>query len=75
MTKAQYKILQPYEKHFNTASNNYIHGIYHSDIVILLPIYNAIGGTLTNMNCSDCILTMFKVLGREYNKYKNKYGK
>lgn len=75
MTKTQYKTLKPYEKHFATAANNYIHGVYHSDIVILLPIYNTMGGKLTNMNCSDCILTMFKTLGREYNKYKKKYEK
>ena len=73
MTKEQYKILKPYEKHFLSAQNNYIHGVYHSDVVALLPIYNSIGGKLTNMNCSDCLLTMFKALGREYNKYKNRY--
>lgn len=75
MTKEQYKILKPYEKHFNTAKNSYIHGVYQSDISTLLPIYASLGGKLSNPNCSDCVLTMFRVLGREYEKYKKRYGK
>lgn len=69
MTATQFKTLEPYEKHFATAANSYIHGIYHSDITLLEPIYTQLGFRLDNVNCADCILTMFKRLGKAYNEY------
>jgi hypothetical protein len=70
MTAEQFKVLSKYEKHFKTAEASYIRGIYHSDIIVLSPIYNALGYSIDNINCPDCILTMFKRLAKEYNKYK-----
>ena len=72
MTKKEYEVLSKYEKHFKTAEASYIHGIYHSDIILLTPIYNSIGYSLDNINCADCILTMFKRLSKEYKKYGGK---
>ena len=43
MTQDQYKVLSKYEQHFKTAELSYIRGIYHSDIIILTPIYNSLG--------------------------------
>lgn len=75
ITKEQYKELKPYEQHFKTAQLGYIRGVYHSDIQSVLPIYSKLGHKLSNPNCADCVLTMFKVLGVEYDKYKNKEDK
>lgn len=72
ITKEQYKTLKPFEQHLKTASLGYIRGVYHSDIQMVLPIYSKLGYKLTNPNCADCVLTMFKVLGNEYNKYIKK---
>lgn len=75
ITKEQFKTLQPFERHLKTARLGYIRGVYHSDIQMVLPIYSKLGYKLTNPNCADCVLTMFKVLGNEYDKYKNKENK
>jgi hypothetical protein len=72
ITKEQFKTLQPFERHLKTARLGYIRGVYHSDIQMVLPIYSKLGHKLTNPNCADCVLTMFKVLGDEYNKYIKK---
>lgn len=68
LTKTDLKTLQPYESHFKTAKLGYIRGIYHSDIQLLLPLYNKLGYKLNNPNCADCILVMFKKLGEAYDK-------
>ena len=75
LTKEQYKTLTPYEQHFTTAKLGYIRGVYHSDIQSVLPVYSSLGYKLTNPNCADCVLVMFKTLGIEYEKYKKRYGK
>ena len=72
ITKEQYKTLQPFEQHLKTAKLGYIRGVYHSDIQTVLPIYSKLGDKLSNPNCADCVLTMFKVLGNEYDKYIKK---
>ena len=72
ITKEQYKTLQPFEQHLKTAKLGYIRGVYHSDIQTVLPIYSKLGHKLSNPNCADCVLTMFKVLGNEYDKYIKK---
>lgn len=71
MTKEQYNILKQYEKHFSTARYGYVRGIYSSDIQLVSPIYAQLGYKLSNPNCGECILVMFKNLGIEYNKYIN----
>lgn len=68
LTKAQIKILEKYESHFQTAKNGYIRGIYYADIQEVLPVYTALGYKLSNPNCGECVLTMFKQLGEAYNK-------
>jgi hypothetical protein len=74
ITKEQFKTLQPFEQHLKTAKLGYIRGVYHSDIQMVLPIYHKLGYKLANPNCADCVLTMFKVLGNEYDKYIKKNG-
>lgn len=73
LTKTQYNTLKKYENHFKTAQHGYIRGVYYNDIQDVLPIYTALGQKLTNPNCGDCVLVMFKHLGIEFNKAKNKY--
>lgn len=75
LTKSQFNILRKYEQHFKTAKNGYIRGVYYNDIQEVLPIYTALGYKLTNPNCGDCVLVMFKQLGEHYNKSINKYNK
>lgn len=72
ITKEQYETLQPFEQHLKTAKLGYLRGVYHSDIQTVLPIYSKLGHKLSNPNCADCVLTMFKVLGNEYDKYIKK---
>ena len=72
ITKEQYRTLQPFEQHLKTAKLGYLRGVYHSDIQTVLPIYSKLGHKLSNPNCADCVLTMFKVLGNEYDKYIKK---
>ena len=75
ITKEQFNTLQLFEQHFTTAKLGYIRGVYHSDIQAVLPIYSKLGYKLTNPNCADCVLVMFKTLGIEYEKYKKRYAK
>lgn len=72
LTSEQISILSNYEHHFQTASSNYLRGIYHDDIQTLSPIYESLGKTLRNQNCASCVLEMFKILGREYYKSTKK---
>jgi hypothetical protein len=70
LNKKQIKILEPYSHHFQTAKLGYIRGIYYSDIQSVLPIYTELGYRLTNPNCGECVLVMFKKLGEIFEKYK-----
>lgn len=74
LTKNDFEILERYTSDFRNASNGFIRGIYHSDVILLLPIYKSIGYELSNPSCSDCVLTMFKRLGTYYEKNKEIYG-
>lgn len=74
LTKSDLEILGKYETDFRNAKNGFIRGIYHSDVVLLSPIYKSIGYELSNPSCSDCILTMFKRLGTYYENNKDIYG-
>ena len=71
LNKQQIKSLEQYEPHFKTAKNGYIRGVYYNDISAVLPIYTALGYKLTNPNCGECVLTMFKQLADAYYKSIN----
>lgn len=73
LTKEQYAILSSYTKHLNSAKCDYIRGVYSRDIETVRPIYESLGNKLTSPNCSYCVLQMFKVLAREYDKYTERY--
>lgn len=73
ISKDDFKTLEKYENDFRNAVNGYIRGIYQSDVLLLMPIYKKMGYDLSNPNCSDCVLGMFKRLANEY--YKIKEGK
>ena len=75
INKEQYQILSQYETHFRTSKHGYIRGVYSSDVITVTPIYNSLGHKLSNPNCSDCVLAMFKILGEEYEKYNKRYGR
>lgn len=75
LSKEQYKTLSQFEQHFQTAKHGYIRGVYSSDVITVAPIYSSLGYTLSNPSCSDCVLTMFKILGNEYEKYNKRYGR
>ena len=75
INKEQHKILSQFEPHFKSAKLGYVRGVYSSDITVLAPIYNSLGYKLSNPNCSGCVLTMFKTLGEEYEKYNKRYGR
>lgn len=74
LTKNDFEILDKYAVNFRNARNGFIRGVYHSDIVLLSPIYKSIGYELSNPSCSDCVLTMFKRLGTYYENNKEIYG-
>lgn len=75
ITKEQHKILSQFEDHFKTSKLGYIRGVYSSDVITVTPIYHSLGHRLTNPNCSECVLNMFRVLGEEYDKYTKRYGR
>lgn len=75
LSKAEYRALQPYSRHLKSSQNGYIRGVYHSDVQAVLPIYTKYGYKLSNPNCADCVLSMFKKLGEMYREYENKQNK
>lgn len=75
ISKEQYKTLSQFERHFKTAKLGYVRGVYSGDVITVTPIYHSLGHHLANPNCSECILSMFKILGDEYEKYIKRYGR
>jgi len=73
LTKEQFAILKPYESHFETSKCDYVRGLYHKDVVVLEPVYNALGYRLESASCPTCVLGMVKVLAQHYYLYKNRY--
>lgn len=66
LSKKQISILKPYECHFKSAQSGYIRGVYQVDINIMQPIYESLGFHLGSPNCSQCVLTMCRDLGKIY---------
>lgn len=75
LSKEQYKVLIPYEDRFNQAKCDYVRGLYRDDVTIIEKVYNDLGYHLESSTCPSCILTMMKIVGEFFDKYKNRYYK
>lgn len=66
LTAQDKKILSNYELHLKRATQGYTLGLQSSQITQLETIYEKLGHSLHSRSCSGCILTMLKILAKEY---------
>lgn len=66
LTSQDKKILSNYELHLKRATQGYTLGLQSGQITQLETIYGKLGHSLHSRSCSGCILTMLKILAKEY---------
>lgn len=66
LTAQDKKILSNYELHLKRATQGYTLGLQSGQITQLETIYGKLGHSLHSRSCSGCVLTMLKILAKEY---------
>lgn len=72
LNKTQMKVLEPYERYFETATKyNYVRSIPMKDVRIMEEIHQQLGFGSVNVSCPKCVLNLCKTLGELYSYIKS----